>query len=290
MPKFSPCLWFDTQAEEAANFYTTIFEKGAILSKTNYVNEEHQPQGTSLMTIEFTLANQKIIGLNGGPEFSFTPASSFFVECKTLSQTETLWKNLTADGQILMPFGEYPFSPLYGWVVDKFGVSWQVSFSGKEQTIVPTFMFANEKYGEAAKALSEWLAIFGPGEIIEKVEYEDGNIAQALFTLQEQPFRVMDARDKHDFDFTMAFSIYIDCENQEEIDRLWQQVTAKGKEWPCGWMEDQFGVSWQTDNPELKRYLSDSNPARANEVTKKLYQMKKIDLNQLKEVYDKYNH
>ena len=63
-------------------------------------------------------------------------------------------------------------------------------------------------------------------------------------------------------------SIYIDCENQEEIDRLWQQVTAKGKEWPCGWMEDQFGVSWQTGNPELKRYLSDSNPARANEVTK----------------------
>ena len=127
-------------------------------------------------------------------------------------------------------------------------------------------------------------------EIIEKVEYEDGNIAQALFTLQEQPFRVMDARDKHDFDFTMAFSIYIDCENQEEIDRLWQQVTAKGKEWPCGWMEDQFGISWQTGNPELKRYLSDSNPARANEVTKKLYQMKKIDLNQLKEVYEKYNH
>lgn len=164
MPKFSPCLWFDTQAEEAANFYTTIFEKGAILSKTNYVNEEHQPQGTSLMTIEFTLANQTIIGLNGGPEFSFTPASSFFVECKTLSQIETLWKNLTTDGQILMPFGEYPVSPLYGWVVDKFGVSWQVSFSGKEQTIVPTFMFANEKYGEAAKALSEWLAIFGPGE------------------------------------------------------------------------------------------------------------------------------
>ena len=88
----------------------------------------------------------------------------------------------------------------------------------------------------------------------------------------------------------MAFSIYIDCENQEEIDRLWQQVTVKGKEWPCGWMEDQFGVSWQTGNAELKRYLSDSNPARANEVTKKLYQMKKIDLNQLKEVYDKYNH
>ena len=69
------------------------------------------------------------------------------------------------------------FSPLYGWVVDKFGVLASV-FSGKEQTIVPTFMFANEKYGEAAKALSEWLAIFGPGEIIEKVEYEDGNIAQ----------------------------------------------------------------------------------------------------------------
>ncbi|MGH2202274.1 VOC family protein, partial [Enterococcus faecalis] len=77
-----------------------------------------------------------------------------------------LWKNLTTDGQILMAFGVYPVSPLYGWVVDKFGVSSQVSFSGKEQTIVPTFMFANEKYGEPAKALSQWLAIFGPGEII----------------------------------------------------------------------------------------------------------------------------
>ena len=73
-------------------------------------------------------------------------------------------------------FWEYPFSPLYGWVVDKFGVSWQVSFSGKEQTIVPTFMFANEKYGEAAKALSEWLAIFGPGEIIEKLNMKMGTL------------------------------------------------------------------------------------------------------------------
>ncbi len=82
MPKFSPCLWFDTQAEEAANFYTTIFEKGAILSKTNYVNEEHQPQGTSLMTIEFTLANQTIIGLNGGPEFSLRQLVHFLLNVK----------------------------------------------------------------------------------------------------------------------------------------------------------------------------------------------------------------
>lgn len=115
----------------------------------------------------------------------------------------------------------------------------------------------------------------------------DGTVSQGLFTMYGQPFRVMDGGEvDHDFTFTMATSFYVYCEDQEEIDRLWEAVTVNGKEWPCGWMEDQYGVAWQTATKDMEELFDNSDPERANRVMQELYKMKKIDIATLRKAYE----
>ena len=116
MPKVSPFLWYDTQAEEAANFYVKIFKNSKILNITRYGEAGPGPKG-SVMTIEFTLDGQEFIALNGGPHFKFNEAISFSVDCKTQEEVDMYWAKLSEGGE------EQPC----GWLKDKFGLSWQVN-------------------------------------------------------------------------------------------------------------------------------------------------------------------
>jgi len=110
MQKITPFLWFDTQAEEAMNFYTSIFKNSKVLGVTP------GPNGRA-MSVNFELEGQEFIGLNAGPQFQFNEAISFFVDCKTQEEVDELWEKLTADG------GE---ESMCGWLKDKFGLSWQI--------------------------------------------------------------------------------------------------------------------------------------------------------------------
>ena len=120
MEKITPMLWFDTQAEEAARFYTSIFDDSKIQNITHYgdagAEASGRPKG-SVMTVEFEIEGQKFVGLNGGPQFRFSEAISFVVNCKNQMEVDTLWAKLTADG------GE---PGVCGWLKDKFGLSWQI--------------------------------------------------------------------------------------------------------------------------------------------------------------------
>ena len=116
MPKISPFLWFDRQAEEAANFYIKTFKNSKILNITRYGEAGPGPKG-SVMTIEFTLDGQEFIALNGGPHFKFNEAISFSVDCKTQEEVDLYWAKLSEGGE------EQPC----GWLKDKFGLSWQVN-------------------------------------------------------------------------------------------------------------------------------------------------------------------
>ena len=118
MQKITPMLWFDTQAEEAARFYTSIFDDSKIKKVTHYGDAEAsgRPKG-SVMTVEFEIEGQEFVGLNGGPQFKFSEAISFVVNCKTQKEIDTLWAKLTAGG------GE---PSVCGWLKDKFGLSWQI--------------------------------------------------------------------------------------------------------------------------------------------------------------------
>ncbi|WP_137874650.1 VOC family protein [Rhodococcus sp. Q] len=116
MQKFTPCLWFDTQAEEAAQFYTSVFKDSSIGEISRYGEGMPKPAGTA-MTVEFTLNGQTFTALNGGPEFAFSEAISFQVDCADQAEVDEYWAALTADG------GE---ESQCGWLKDKFGLSWQI--------------------------------------------------------------------------------------------------------------------------------------------------------------------
>jgi len=115
MQKISTFLWFDNRAEEAANFYTSIFKDSKILSVARYPEGSPGPAG-SVMTVTFELEGKAFIALNGGPVFKFTEAISFFVNCETQEEVDVLWEKLTEGGE----------PGQCGWLKDKFGVSWQI--------------------------------------------------------------------------------------------------------------------------------------------------------------------
>ena len=115
MQKITPCLWFDTEGEEAAKFYTSVFPNSRIVDVARYGSAGPRPEGT-VMTVDFELDGQHFIALNGGPEFTFNEAISFQVSCETQEEVDRYWRALSDGGE------EGPC----GWLKDKFGVSWQI--------------------------------------------------------------------------------------------------------------------------------------------------------------------
>ncbi|MGO9386762.1 MAG: VOC family protein [Methanobacterium sp.] len=115
MQKIIPFLWFDGKAEEAMNFYTSIFKNSKLINLKRYGESGPGMEGT-VMSVTFQLDGQEFIALNGGPQFTFSPAISFFVNCKTQDEVDELWENLSTGGEAQGP----------GWVKDKYGVSWQI--------------------------------------------------------------------------------------------------------------------------------------------------------------------
>jgi predicted 3-demethylubiquinone-9 3-methyltransferase (glyoxalase superfamily) len=115
MGKITPFLWFDGQAEEAANFYVSVFENAKILSVSRYGEDSPGAAGT-VMTVSFELDGQEFVALNGGPEYAFTPAVSFSIDCTTQAEVDRFWERLCEGGRPVQ----------CGWLQDKYGLSWQV--------------------------------------------------------------------------------------------------------------------------------------------------------------------
>ena len=115
MQKITPFLWFDHQAEEAANFYVSVFSGSRILNVARYGDAGPGPKG-SVMTIEFELAGQRFVALNGDPQFTFSPAISFVVNCEMQEEVDALWEKISAGGE----------EQRCGWLEDRYGVSWQI--------------------------------------------------------------------------------------------------------------------------------------------------------------------
>jgi predicted 3-demethylubiquinone-9 3-methyltransferase (glyoxalase superfamily) len=117
--KITPCLWFDDQAEEAANFYVSVFDNSRIVNIARYGEagqDVHGRAAGSVMTVEFELAGRRFIALNGGPHFSFTPAISLSVDCRSQEEVDGLWEKLSDGGR----------EDRCGWLQDRFGLSWQI--------------------------------------------------------------------------------------------------------------------------------------------------------------------
>ena len=289
--KIRPCLWFDHRAEEATNFYVSCFKNATVQAVNRYGKDSFGPEGTVLAT-NFVLDGQEFIAVNGGPAFSFTPAISFFVRCTNEGEIDALWEKLSAGGTVFMPLDRYPFSERFGWVGDRFGVSWQLIVSNEQPGISPYLLFTGEQFGRAEEALERYVSIFehsrithiqrrGAGE-----DEREGTLLQGRAVLDGREVIAMESGLGHDFTFTPAVSFSIDCRTQEEVDRLWEALTDGGEESQCAWLIDRFGVSWQVVPAILLEMLQDDDPIKANRVMNAMRKMKKIDIAALESAYE----
>ena len=158
--KIVPHLWFDREAVEAAEFYVSIFPN----SRMGYTNTlRDTPLGDSNV-VAFELAGQPFNAISAGPYFKPNPAVSFTVTCASADEVNALWTHLADGGQPLMPLDAYPFSERYGWIQDRYGVSWQLTVSGglfaTTPTITPSLLFVGENCGKAAEAIEFYTSVF----------------------------------------------------------------------------------------------------------------------------------
>ena len=267
-----PCLWFNGNAKEAAAFYCSVFPDSTITGET--------PMVVSLIS-----AGQTFMLLNGGPEFKPNPSLSFFVVCETKEEVDAAWRKLSEDGKVLMPLDTYPWSSHYGWVQDPFGFSWQLSFGKLEdvgQKFTPTLMFTGDNAGKAEEAIQFYTSVFTPSSVTGILRYgsnegdTEGRVKHAQFTLNGSVLMAMDSSFAHGFNFNEAISLVVECEDQQEIDHFWKELTEGGAESMCGWLKDRYGVSWQIVPEVLKDLMR--NPEKAQRVVQAFLKMKKFDI------------
>ena len=288
MRKITPFLWFDNQAEEAATFYTSLFDDSRIGTVRRYGEAGPGPNG-QVMTLAFQLAGLDVMALNGGPIYSFTPAVSFFVSCTNERQIDGLWKKLSDGGNVLMELQKYPFSEKFGWAADRYGLSWQLMLAGTPTTITPFFMFGGAQHGKTEEALKYWCSLFEGSKVERVVRHGpgqaalEGTVMHARFTLAGQQFMAMDGGPEHAFSFTEASSLSVDCTTQAEVDRFWEKLSDGGETSQCGWLKDRYGVSWQIVPSVLGELLGDKNPKRSQKVMRAMLEMTKLDIKTLQE-------
>jgi predicted 3-demethylubiquinone-9 3-methyltransferase (glyoxalase superfamily) len=246
MKNIIPHLWFDKEAKEAAKFYTSIFPDSSV---TNITVLHDTPSG-DCDVVTFELWKQKFMAISAGPLFKFNPSVSFIVnfdpvlfgaspaaEQAAIEKMDILWDKLSAGGTALMAIGEYPFSKHYGWVMDKYGLSWQLILTNpdgeRRPPIVPSFMFVGNKYGKAEEAINFYLSVFKNSKLggvhrygKGQEPYKEGTVMFADFMIENTWFALMDSAGEHKFDFNEAVSFIVQCANQNEIDYYWHKLSA----------------------------------------------------------------
>ena len=284
MPRIIPHLWFDKEAKEAARFYTAVFDNSAI----NFVATIPDTPSGDAETVGFRIMGYDFMAISAGPLFKINPSISFHVRCRTVAEVDQIWEKLSPGGTVMMEFGEYPFSKRYGWIQDKYGVSWQVIHTEGdfEQRIVPALMFVGDVSGKAEEAIGFYASVFRDASAQVLARYVDGEepdragtVKYAQFILDGQEFGAMDSAWMHDFGFNEAISFIVNCKDQQEIDYFWDKLSAVPEAEQCGWVKDKYGVSWQI-TPANMAELMGRNPVKTTSV---MLKMKKIIIADLEE-------
>ncbi len=301
MQKITTHLWYDREAKEAAEFYTSVFSRDGgspSAGKESFVKNVstiyNTPSGTvDIVTME--LYGQGFTLISAGPFFKFTPAVSFLVSCNGKEEVDALWKGLSEGGQALMELGEYPFSKWYGWTQDRFGLSWQIMLTEQapiRQKITPMLLFVGNVAGKAEEAIRAYTSIFSDSRVGDIARYgkneqpdREGTVKQAEFTLEGMNFRAMDSAHAHKFGFNEAVSFVVHCATQQEIDHYWGKLSAVPEAEQCGWLKDRYGVSWQIVPTVMEGMLRDKDRKKVASVTEAFLKMKKFDIAALQKAY-----
>jgi len=291
MQKIVPHLWFDTQAVEAAEFYLSVFPDASMKKKTVLKNT---PSGDTAI-VSFELMGYSFMAINAGPYFKINPSISFHVKCATEEEVDAFWEKLLPGGKVMMELGAYPFSKRYGWVEDKFGVSWQIIHADQpfQQRIVPSCLFTKDACGKAEEAINFYASVFHDAKIESISRYEEGEspvdkpgtIKYAQVMLENQEFTFMESAFNHEFSFSEAISFVIHCKDQDEIDYYWEKLSAVPEAEQCGWVKDKFGISWQVVPMIMDQMMSEGSQEQIDRVTQAFLKMKKFDLKELEAAY-----
>lgn len=305
MKTLVPHLWFDTQALEAADFYTSLFPDSQI-RHTAVLRDT--PSGDCDL-VSFELWGTRFDAISAGPLFPITPAISFIVNFDPLffgtgqdakdaaveAQT-LLWDGLGAGGTVMMPLDAYPFSERFGWVQDKYGVSWQLILTRPEgerrPPIVPAMMFTNDKCGKAEEAVNFYLSVFREstmGGLLRHGPEQGAHEGQVLFcdfAIQDFFISAMDSPGDHAFTFNEGVSFMVLCEDQAELDYYWEKLNATPDGGQCGWLKDPYGVSWQVVPAAMDSMLYSGAPEQVDRLMAAALAMKKFDIAALQEAFN----
>jgi len=269
-----PCIWFNNNAQEATTFYCDIFPDASIL--------ESNP-----MVTRFKAGGIVFMLLNGGPKYKTTPAVSYFVYCNGEATINRLYDLLKEGGKVLMPLGKYDWSPRYAWIEDRFGVNWQLDVEeiNNQQKMVPNLLFVNKKNTQVAAARDFYVKTFANSMPLMQMAYPpeaamgEGTLLFAQFKLNGFIMNAMSSNLQHDYDFTPGNSFVVECDDQQEIDYFWETLGAGGRYDMCGWLTDQYGVSWQVVPSILSQLMQDKE--KAPRVIQAFLQMQKFDIQAL---------
>jgi predicted 3-demethylubiquinone-9 3-methyltransferase (glyoxalase superfamily) len=302
MKRITPHLWFDDEAREAVDFYVSAFP-GSQVTSTTTLHDVPTPTG-DCNVLAFELDSHPFLAIDAGPLFQRNPSISFIVNLDPAREGEgaprerldALWATLAEGGKVLLPLDRYPFSQRYGWVQDRYGVSWQLiltDLEGEERPpILPSLMFTGAVAGRAEEATDFYMSVFDDSRRGFVARYgkgqepdREGSVMFTDFTLGGQWFAAMDSARKHDFAFNEAISLLIPCETQQEIDTYWKKLSADPSAEQCGWLKDRYGVSWQVHPTELDEMLTSGSPDQVARVTQAFLSMKKFDVAKLREAF-----
>lgn len=287
MKRIVPHLWFDKEAMEAANFYTSLFKRSGIKGSTII---EDTPSG-KVEIVTFTLVGLDFEAISAGPYFKFNPSINLIARSKSKEEIKRLWEELTKEGSELMPLDEYPFCELYAWVEDRFGLTWQLMYDKdltEKHSINPGMLFSDIACGRTEEAINFYLEVFNNSSLNFISKYNPGEapdqrarVNYSEFSLDGFKMVAMDNAMGADFSFNEAFSLIIKCKDQEEIDYYWDRLSADPEAEQCGWIKDKFGVSWQIVPENMEEILFGGTPDEKRRVTQAFLQMKKFDLEEL---------
>ena len=277
----TPAIWCDGTADEAAQFYADVFRDTSIAEQAPGIAATVSIHGFRLSLI------------NGGNQYAPNPSIScilnfdpllFGGEEQARAYLDELYERLSTGG-VLMELGEYPFSPRYAWVRDRFGMTWQLMLTDPDGDprpfVIPSFMFGGTNHANAEEATDAWIALFDNARRGALYRYEEGGPLDAGtvmftdFTLRGTWMAATDSGTFHDFTFTPGVSMIVSCRDQEEIDRYWAGLSAVPEAERCGWCVDRWGVSWQVVPHNIAELMADAA------TRDKILHMGKIDLTKL---------
>lgn len=310
--KIIPCLWFDNETEEAFSFYVSAFSKISGDGITGTISLQRYEEGMETPGIEnmlgkvltgiFDLKGYRFMALDGGPMFRINPSVSFMLNFdpsqikNAEDELRFLWTKFSDGGKVMMELKEYPFSNLYGWIQDKYGVSWQLFLTNPEGDprpfIIPSLLFSGNMNGKAEEAVNFYTTVFKNSHKGTMEYYpagmaadKEGNVMYCDFVLENQWFAAMDS-GLSDFPFNEAISFVVNCDGQSEVDLYWEKLSHVPESEVCGWLKDKYGFSWQIVPEKMNELLSDPDKEKVHRVLNRMLQMKKIEISELENAYE----